>query len=587
MAHRFDVWAPRAGSAEVVLADGRRHPLAPSSPPGWLAADVDDAGPGTDYGFSLDGGPALPDPRSPWQPGGPDGPSRVVDHGAFGWTDRAWRGIHLPAAVVYEIHVGTFSPEGTFEGAIGRLDHLVDLGITAVEVMPVAEFPGPRGWGYDGVDLYAPHHAYGGPEALKRLIDACHQRGLGVILDVVYNHLGPAGNYLDRYGPYFTDRHQTPWGQAVNFEGPGSDEVRRYFVDNALMWLGDYHCDGLRLDAVHAIVDTSAVHVLEQLADEVARLAAATGVPRWLIAESDLNDPRLVRPPLAGGYGLDAQWSDDFHHAVHALLTGERSGYYADFGTVEDLGTALQHAYVYAGRYSAHRERSHGRPATGLPGWAFLGYSQNHDQVGNRATGERSAALLSPGRVRVAAALVLTAPFVPLLFQGEEWAASTPFQYFTSHPDAELGRAVSEGRRREFSAFGWDPSDVPDPQDLATFERSVLDWSEPTHAEHRAVLDWYRELIALRRRDPDLTDGRLDRVGFARAGEAAFSVRRGSLVVAVNIGPGRAVVPLRPDAQGHESGAPARILLASDESCRLTDGGAELGPDSVAVVRSR
>jgi maltooligosyltrehalose trehalohydrolase len=587
MTQRFDVWAPRAGSAEVVLADGRRYPLAATTRPGWLAAEVDDAGPGTDYGFSLDGGPRLPDPRSPWQPEGPDGPSRVVDHGAFAWTDGAWRGFHLPSAVLYEMHVGTFSPEGTFSGAIGRLDHLVDLGVTAVEVMPVAEFPGPRGWGYDGVDLYAPHHAYGGPEGLKRLVDACHQRGLGVILDVVYNHLGPAGNYLDRYGPYFTARHQTPWGQAVNFDGAGSDEVRCFFVDNALMWLDDYHCDGLRLDAVHAIVDTSAVHVLEQLAGEVAGLAAASGVPRWLIAESDLNDPRLVRPPLAGGYGLDAQWSDDFHHAVHALLTGERSGYYADFGTIEDLGAALGHAYVYAGRYSPYRERTHGRPATGLPGWAFLGYSQNHDQVGNRAAGERSAALLSPGRVRVAAALVLTAPFVPLLFQGEEWAASTPFQYFTSHPDAELGRAVSEGRRREFAAFGWDPSDVPDPQEPATFERSVLDWSEPSQPEHRAVLAWYRDLTALRRREPDLTDGRLEEVGFTRAGEASFSVRRGSLVVAVNIGPGRTVVPLARDGQSHGAGSAPRLLLASDESCRLADRGVELGPDSVAVVRAR
>ncbi|HEX5266693.1 MAG TPA: malto-oligosyltrehalose trehalohydrolase [Acidimicrobiales bacterium] len=582
MAHRFEVWAPRPRSAEVVLADGRRHPLrpAPTSRPGWLAAQVDEAGPGTDYGFSLDGGPALPDPRSPWQPEGPDGPSRVVDHRRFAWSDGAWRGLHLPSAVVYELHVGTFSPEGTFDGAAGRLDHLVELGVTAVELMPVAEFPGPRGWGYDGVDLFAPHHAYGGPDGLKRLVDACHRRGLGVILDVVYNHLGPAGNHLGRFGPYFTDRHQTPWGQAVNFDGPGSDEVRRFFVDNALMWLADYHCDGLRLDAVHAMVDTSAVQVLEQLAAEVARLSAASGVPRWLIAESDLNDPRLVRPPLAGGYGLDAQWSDDFHHAVHALLTGERSGYYSDFGTVADLGAALRHAYVYAGRYSPYRQRSHGRPATGLPGWAFLGYSQNHDQVGNRAAGERSAALLSPGRIRVAAALVLTAPFVPLLFQGEEWAASTPFQYFTSHPDPQLGRAVSEGRRREFADFGWEPSDVPDPQDPATFERSVLDWSEPSRPPHRAVLEWYRELIDLRRRVPELTDGRLEEVDFAPAGEGSFSVRRGSVVVAVNIGPGPAVVP-------GPAGPAAGILLASDESCRLTSSGVELGPDSVAVLRTR
>jgi maltooligosyltrehalose trehalohydrolase len=478
--------------------------------------------------------------------------------------------------------VGTFSPEGTFDGAAGRLDHLVELGVDAVELMPVAEFPGRRGWGYDGVDLYAPHHGYGGPAGLKRLVDACHRRGLGVILDVVYNHLGPSGNHLGAYGPYFTDRHSTPWGQAVNFDGAGSDEVRRFVVDNALMWLRDYHCDGLRLDAVHAIVDTSAVHVLEELEASVARLSASTGVRRWLVAESDLNDPRLVRPAIAGGYGLDAQWSDDFHHAVHALLTGERSGYYADFGSVDDLATALRHAYVYAGRYSAHRQRRHGRPATGVPGWAFLAYSQNHDQVGNRAVGERTAALLPPGRLRAAAALVLTSPFVPLLFQGEEWAASTPFQYFTSFPDTELGRAVSAGRRREFAAFGWHPEDVPDPQDPATFERSVLDWSELTDPPHQAMLDWYRALIRLRREEPDLTDGGLGEVRFIRSGRDAFCVRRGRIAVAVNIGTGTAVVPLGEDGAGPEP----CILLDSGGTARPAAGGVDLGPDSVAVVRA-
>ena len=445
---------------------------------GWWTAEAVSAAPGTDYAFRLDGGPPLPDPRSVWQPQGVHGPSRVLDHGAFPWTDGRWQQGPLPSAVLYELHVGTFTPEGTFEAAIARLDHLVDLGITHVELMPVAEFPGSRGWGYDGVDLYAPHHAYGGPEGLKRLVNACHAKGFAVLLDVVYNHLGPAGNYLERFGPYFTARHQTPWGPAVNLDGPGSDEVRRFFCDNALMWLRDYHLDGLRLDAVHALVDTSAVSFLEQLAAEVHALEAHLGRHLVLIAESDLNDPRVVRPPELGGYGLGAQWSDDFHHALHTVLTGERDGYYADFGSLADLAKALTGTFVYDGRYSHFRGRRHGRPTAGLTGDHFLGYLQNHDQIGNRAQGERSSHLPNSGRLKIAAALVLTSPFIPLLFQGEEWGASTPFQYFTDHDDPELGRAVREGRRVEFAGFGWAPEAIPDPQDPATFARSKLDWQE-------------------------------------------------------------------------------------------------------------
>jgi maltooligosyltrehalose trehalohydrolase len=412
-----------------------------------------------------------------------------------------------------------------------------------VELMPVAEFSGDRGWGYDGVDLYAPHHAYGGPDGLKRLVDACHAQGIGVVLDVVYNHLGPAGNHLAEFAPYFTDRYATPWGEAVNLDGPESDEVRRFFVDNALMWLRDYHVDGLRLDAVHAIVDTSAVHLLEQLAVETADLSAHLGRPLHLIAESDLNDPRLIRRRETGGYGLDAQWSDDFHHALHAALTGERSGYYEDFGRLSQIATALRRAYVYAGERSGFRQRRHGRPPGDVPGWRFFGYLQNHDQVGNRATGERSSHLMSIERLRIGAALVATAPFVPMFFQGEEWGASTPFLYFTDHRDPELGRAVSHGRRREFASFGWDPDDIPDPQEEKTFLRSKLDWDELEHPHHAELLAWHRSLLALRRSRPELTDGRMDLVEVEADDEAGtLVVRRGRVIVTVRLGDEDSVV---------------------------------------------
>ena len=522
------VWAPEPSS--VALATGGDVLAMTRGDDGWWTASVD-VPPGADYGFVVDGAtPALPDPRSAWQPDGVHGPSRVVDHTAFPWSDAAWRGVHLPSAVLYELHVGTFSPEGTFDGAVGRLDHLVDLGIDAVELLPVAEFSGSRGWGYDGVDLFAPHHAYGGPDGLKRFVDACHARGIGVVMDVVYNHLGPAGNHLGRFGPYFTDRHATNWGDAVNFDGPCSDEVRAFVIDNARMWLRDYRCDGLRLDAVHAIKDESAVHILEELAVAVESLAAHEGRPLFLIAESDLNDPKFVRSREAGGYGLDASWADEWHHALHAVLTGERSGYYEDFGSLDLLAKALRQAWVYDGIYSPHRRRRHGRSPAGLSGHRFVVSVQNHDQVGNRAVGERLSALSSEGRLRIAAALLLTSPFVPMLFQGEEWGASTPFQYFTDHDDPELGRAVSDGRRGEFASFGWSPDDVPDPQAVETFERSKLDWSEPDRPPHATLLDWYRQLIRLRKSLPELTDGRTDRVEVSVDGQR-LTFRRGRVTV--------------------------------------------------------
>jgi maltooligosyltrehalose trehalohydrolase len=572
--HDFTVWAPQRERADVVTG-GRRTPMTPAGG-GWWARRVPDAGPGTDYAFSLDGGLPRPDPRSASQPEGIHGPSRVVDHAAFAWTDAGWRGVPLAGAVLYECHVGTFSAAGTFDGAIARLDHVASLGADAIELMPVAEFSGDRGWGYDGVDLFAPHHAYGGPDGLKRLVDAAHARGLGVVMDVVYNHLGPAGNYLPEFGPYFSTRHRTNWGEAVNFDGPGSDEVRRFVIDNALMWLRDYHCDGLRLDAVHAIADSSATHILEALAVEVDALATHLGRPLFLVAESDLNDPRFVRSRDAGGYGLAAAWADEWHHALHATLTGDREGYYEDFGPLPLLAKALRQAWVYDGIYSPHRRRVHGRPPTGLSGCRFVVATQNHDQIGNRAVGERATALMSEGRLRVAAALLLTSPFVPMLFQGEEWGATTPFQYFTGHTDAGLGAAVSEGRRGEFSAFGWDPAQVPDPQDPATFERSKLDWDEVPRERHAALLAWYRRLIALRRQTPALTDPRPGRVATECDEDAGWLiVRRGPVTVATNLGIGTWTCPAAP---------PADLLAASDPRVELTDKGLVLPPDTVAIL---
>jgi maltooligosyltrehalose trehalohydrolase len=572
--HEFRVWAPDRRSVEVVLGS-RRVPMERRAG-GWWAGSADGAGPGADYSFSLDGGPPRPDPRSPCQPQGSCGPSRVVDHAAFDWSDSGWRGLPLAGAVLYELHVGTFSAEGTFDGAIGHLGHLADLRVDAIELMPVAEFPGERGWGYDGVDLFAPHHAYGGPEGLKRLVDAAHDHGLGVIMDVVYNHLGPSGNYLPEFGPYFSATHRTNWGPAVNFDGPGSDEVRRFVIDNAVSWLRDYHCDGLRLDAVHAIADDSATHILEELAAEVAALEAHLGRALFLIAESDLNDPRFVRGRDAGGYGLDAAWADEWHHALHATLTGERDGYYEDFGPLPLLAKALRQAWVYDGTYSPYRRRVHGRPVTGLAGDQFVVSAQNHDQIGNRAAGERAGALMSDGRLRVAAALLLTSPFVPLLFQGEEWGATTPFQYFTGYPDPELARKVSEGRRAEFSAFGWDPADVPDPQDPATFQRSRLAWTEKDSERNSSLLDWYRRLIALRRRTPALTDPRLYRTETACDPQAGWLVvRRGPVTVAVNLGDDAWAFPAGPDTE---------LLAASDPGIEPANRGLTLPPDTAAIV---
>ncbi|HKP60419.1 MAG TPA: malto-oligosyltrehalose trehalohydrolase [Polyangiales bacterium] len=564
----WKIWAPLARDLEVIV-DGRPR-AAENLGDGFWRADKPPAE--ADYQLRIDG-KLRPDPRSRFQPRGVHDASRWVPD-EFAWHDEGFRALPLSAALIYELHVGTFTPEGTFSAAISRLPHLKQLGVTHVELMPVAAFPGRHGWGYDGVLLYAPHASYGEPRDLKRLVAACHELGLGVILDVVYNHLGPDGNYLGEFGPYFSERHKTPWGSAVNLDDAGSDEVRRFFIDNARMWLREYHFDGLRLDAVHALFDQSAVHFLEELASAVAELGVALRKPLWVIAESDLNDPRLVRTRDAGGYGLDAQWSDDFHHAVHALLTGERAGYYADFGPIGTLARALSRGYVYDGQHSSFRGRRHGRPLGEVTGQRLLGYLQTHDQVGNRAQGERLGHLVSEGKLRIGAALLFTSPFVPMLFQGEEWNASAPFRYFTDHQDPQLAEAVRQGRRAEFKAFGWQPEDVPDPQAEETFRKSQLDWSELERAPHADVLAWYSALARLRAQTPELLDGRLDRVNLHWDEPQRFLVvQRGPITLQINFGDQPLSLP-RPSGvpvlsfPEHPSGDGAHVTLAP-EACSI------------------
>ncbi|MGH3744258.1 MAG: malto-oligosyltrehalose trehalohydrolase [Mycobacteriales bacterium] len=564
------VWAPDATAVALALAD-RDVPMV-AADGGWWAVDDPGLPPGTDYGFRLDGAEkVLPDPRSPWQPHGVHDRSRTVDHDAYPWPDGAWHGRPLAGSVLYELHVGTFTPAGTFAGVAEKLPYLADLGVDAIELLPVAATAGHRTWGYDGVGLFAVNDDYGGPEGLKDLVAAAHLAGIAVVLDVVYNHLGPSGNYLPEFGPYL-GQGSSPWGRSVNLDGPGSDEVRRFVLDNARQWFADYHLDGLRLDAVHALHDERATHLLEELAAETRDLERALGRPLWLIAESDLNDPVLVRARDAHGYGLDAQWTDDLHHAVHSTLTGERQGYYADFGELRTLAKALERVFVHDGCWSSFRRRSHGRPAGELPGERFVVFLQDHDQVGNRARGDRISATLSPGLLRVGAALYLLSPYTPMLFMGEEWAAGTPWQFFADPDSPELADATRDGRRREFADHGWAPGDVPDPCAAATFEASRLDWSELEEGGHAAVLAWYRTLISVRRRlqgGRDATSATWD-TGW-------FTLRRGDIAVVCNLGNARRAVPV--------DGTPTEILAASAEGFVYAAGSVELDGESVLVVR--
>ncbi len=521
---------------------------------GYHERVVEDAAPGTRYVYRLDGATERPDPASRAQPQGVHGPSQVLGGDTFRWSDHGWDGLPLSAYILYELHVGTFTPEGTFDGVIRRLDDLAGLGVTAVELMPVAQFPGSHNWGYDGVYPFAVHPAYGGPDGLKRLVDACHGRGLAVVLDVVYNHLGPEGNYLGAFGPYFTDRYRTPWGAGLNFDGPHSDEVRCFFIENALEWVTEFHIDALRLDAVHAIVEHSARTFLEELAADVHARAERLSRRIYVIAESNLNDPRLLRPPERGGYGLDAQWSDDFHHALHVLLTGERTGYYEDFGTLRDLERAFADGFVRTGGYSAFRRRRHGAPSRDIPAEQFVVCAQNHDQVGNRALGERLSQLVSFEALKLAAATLLLSPYVPLLFMGEEYAEPSPFLYFTSHTDPQLAEAVRRGRGEEFAAFGWQ-GEVPDPQAEATFLRSRLNHALRREGRHRLLLEFYTELIRLRKDLPAL----------ASLSKAAMDVRgwEDARVLAVRRWSGRSEAA----AVFNFAGAPRSLRLPLPPGC--------------------
>jgi maltooligosyltrehalose trehalohydrolase len=525
----FSVWAPRAEALTVRLLgpDGGVRlelPMARGADGVFTArADAAAAPVGSDYVYLLPEVGQRPDPVSRHQPAGVHGPSRVVAPAAFRWSDAGWRGLPLAELIFYELHVGTFTPEGTFAAAAAKLPYLRELGVTALELMPVAAFPGARNWGYDGASLFAPHEAYGGPEELRRLVDACHAHGMALFLDVVYNHLGPEGNYLHDFGPYFTDRYRTPWGAALNFDGADSDEVRRFFVDNALYWLTEYHVDGLRLDAIHGIFDFGARHVLAEIAEAFAAESARLGRRAWLVAESDLNDPRVIRPAASGGLGLDAQWSDDFHHAQHALLTGNRRGYFVDFGRTGDLAKAISDGFVYDGQRSAFRRRRHGAPSVRDGGERFVAFNQNHDQVANACLGRRLGQIVGPERQKVAALVLFSTPALPLLFQGEEYGEEAPFDYFTSHGDPALAEAVRQGRHQEYEHLLEEGADVAtwaDPQAEETFARAKLRWASIVRAPHAEMLAFYRALIALRRRLPPLHNGRKDlaRVAFDEAG---------------------------------------------------------------------
>lgn len=500
---RFRVWAPLSPRVDlhIVSPEDRLIPMHAKGA-GYHQATVPAVLRGTRYFYRLASGKELPDPVSRYQPEGVHGPSEVVD-ADFDWEDRHWFGTPIENYILYEMHAGTFTPEGTFDAVIPYLDELVDLGITAVELMPVAQFPGCRNWGYDGVFPFAVQNCYGGPAGLKRLANACHLHGLAVVLDVVYNHIGPEGSYLPQFAPYFTERYKTPWGAAVNFDDAHSDEVRRFFIANALEWITDYHIDALRLDAVHAILDHSALNFLEELADAVHERGTELNRRVYVIAESALNDTRLIRPSELGGYGLDAQWNDDFHHSLHTLLTNEREGYYVDFGDFQHMAQAFSEGFVYSGHYSVNRGRRHGNSSRGIPPMKFVVYAQNHDQIGNRMMGDRLSRLVSFESCKLASAIVLLSPFVPLLFMGDEYGETAPFQYFVSHSDKDLIEAVRKGRKEEFAAFNWS-GEPPDPQDEKTFKRSKLEHPLKHQGRHRAMLDYHKELIRLRKSLPAL-----------------------------------------------------------------------------------
>ena len=572
---RFDVWAPNADSVTLLAGDreyamSRRFEDGPGHR-GWWTCPEAPAQAEVEYGYLLDNAPqALPDPRSRRQPNGVHSLSRTFDPSAHDWADAQWPGRELTGSVIYELHIGTFTTEGTLDAAAGKLDYLAGLGIDFIELLPVNGFNGTHNWGYDGVFWYAVHEGYGGPQAYQRFVDAAHGAGIGVIQDVVYNHLGPSGNYLPQFGPYLKSGAGNTWGDSINLDGAGSDTVRSYILDNAKMWLRDYHVDGLRLDAVHALNDERAVHILEELGELADTVSAETGRPVAMIAESDLNDPRLLYPRSQNGYGLRAQWSDDFHHAVHVNVSGETTGYYADFNSVGALAKVLENGFFHNGSYSSFRDRHHGRKidASIVHPSALVVCNQNHDQIGNRAAGDRLSQTLGYGPLAVAAVVTLASPFTPMLFMGEEYGARTPWQFFTSHPEPELGEATATGRIKEFERMGWDPEQVPDPQDPDTFTASKLDWSEVGEGHHGQLLELYRGLIALRRVTPELSEPGFANfsVTFDEAEKWLLMVRDG-IEVALNFSPN-----------------PTRMPVAGSELLLVTDPGAALTPNGSALL---
>ncbi len=565
---RFQVWAPIPSTVQLLI-EGQSHEMRREGE--FWHAEVDCAA-DAHYAYRLDGQDPMPDPASRRQPEGVHGPSQLYDQTAFTWTDQAWSGRELPGAVIYELHVGTFTPGASFDAAIARLPHLVELGVTHVELLPVNAVNGVWNWGYDGVDWYAVHEPLGGPDGLKRFVDAAHALGLAVLLDVVYNHFGASGNYAVHFGPYVTEGRNT-WGDLINL---GADPVRRFIIDNALMWLREYHMDGLRLDAVHALVDKQHPHLLAELATEVGALEQQLGRPLTLIAESDLNDPIMITTPPEG-YGLQAQWDDDVHHALHATLTGEQHGYYCDFGSLAVLAKVLTSAFLHDGTYSTFRERLHGHPVdrAHVPGYRFVICLQNHDQVGNRAAGDRLPELTTPEHLRIGAVLLFTSAFTPMLWMGEEWAASTRWPFFTSHPQRELAAKIGPGRVEEFSRHGWDVSQMIDPQDPDAYREAILNWDELAEPNHASMLAFYRQLIALRRAEPDLTDPHLDQVAvdFDEA-ERWLVLQRGSLRVVINLADVARALPI----------AASEVLLATG-AVELSPASTTIGPQSAAIVR--
>lgn len=576
----IEVWAPKAQRVRLRrLADDGQTTVADvemtAGAAGWWRADVDLAD-GERYGFVLDGGDLRPDPRSRRQPDGVHAASAWFEPSTHEWADAAWTGRPLAGGLIYELHVGTFTPEGTLDAAVERLSHLVDLGVTHVELLPVNGFNGVWNWGYDGVLWYTVHEAYGGPAAYQRFVDAAHRAGLAVIQDVVYNHLGPSGNYLPEFGDYLRTGSRNTWGDSINLD---EDAVRSYIVENALMWMRDYRVDGLRLDAVHALLDHREPHILQELAGAADALSVHVQRPLTTIAESDMNDPKLILPREAGGYGLTAQWSDDWHHTVHVAVTGETIGYYADFAALEAFHKVTEGGFFHDGTFSSFRGRDHGHPIPAdVPTWRLVTFAQDHDQIGNRAAGDRLSQSLPYERLAVTAVLTLTAPGTPMLFMGEEWGASTPWQFFTSHPEPELGEATAKGRIAEFAEMGWDESQVPDPQDPETFRRSKLDWDEVGTGEHARLLALYRDLARIRRERPELTDPVLaDRQAGAEehAGGRVYVLRSGTLAVIANL----ADEPFAAEVSGD-----AVLLLTTDAAATVGSGRVTVPPQSAVIV---